>query len=264
MDRERLRRIRNFQSDDWYPALFIRPISIGIMLLVADWKFLTPNRLTTLANLCKLACAWLIFDGTTTRAIVAAVVLLQLGLVFDHLDGTLARYRRTFTKLGSFYDKVSDFITWFPIAAAIGWRAYAATGEAYYLVLALASAYALGALGYMKWLVTAESERLRWLEARSDPVAAVARRTALIAIAPPPERTRTDWIRWFLRMAPMFLKFEETDLYLWVSIGLLIGREDLLCWLLFASQMGMLLAMLIKRTREIASVDRRMRDLGDR
>src|SRR5688572_26198966 len=110
MDRERLQRIRNFQSQDWYPALFIRPLSIGIMLVIADWKFLTPNRLTTLANVCKLAAAWFVFDGQSTSELVAAVVLLQLGLIFDHLDGTMARYRRTFTKIGSFYDKVSDLI----------------------------------------------------------------------------------------------------------------------------------------------------------
>jgi phosphatidylglycerophosphate synthase len=197
-----VQRIRNFQSEDWYPALFIRPISIGMMLVVADWKLLTPNRLTALANLCKLAAAWFVFDGKTTREVVIAVVLLPVGLVFDHLDGTMARYRRTFTKLGSFYDKVSDLITWFVISAAFGWRAYGATDEAYYIVLALASAYALGAMGYMKWLVSAESERLRWLEARADPAAAIARRTAAIQIAPPPERTRADWIRWFLQMAP--------------------------------------------------------------
>ena len=264
MDRERLRRIRNFQSEDWYPALFIRPISIGIMLVIADWKFITANRLTTLANICKLASAWFILRGRSSGEIVTAVVLLQLGLIFDHLDGTMARYRRTFTKLGSYYDKVSDLLTWCVISAAIGWRAYGATGEAYYILLALASAYALGSMGYMKWLVSAESERLRWLEAREDPPAAIARRTAPIQIAPPPERTRADWMRWFVRMAPRFLKFEETDLYFWVAVGLFIHREDLLVWLLFASQIGVLAAMLVKRTREIAGVDRRMRDLGDR
>lgn len=264
MDGDRLRRIRNFQSEDWYPALFIRPLSIGIMLVVADWKVLTPNRLTTLANLCKLASAWFIYDGRSTAEIAAAVALLQLGLIFDYLDGTMARYRRTFTKMGSYYDKVSDLLTWFVISAAIGWRAYDATGEAYYIVLALASAYALGSMGYMKWLVSAESERLRWLEARADPPAAIAKRTAPIQIAPPPKRTRADWIRWFVQMAPRFVKFEETDLYLWVAIGLIVHREHLLVWLLFASQVAVLGAMLVKRTREIAGVDRKMRDLGDR
>jgi phosphatidylglycerophosphate synthase len=263
LDRDRLRRIRNFQSEDWYPALFIRPISIAIMLVIADWRFLTPNRLTTVANVCKLASSWFVYDGETTAEIVAAVVLLQFGLIFDHLDGTMARYRRTFTKMGSFYDKVSDLITWFIISAATGWQAYELTGDAYFIVLSLSSAFALGSMGYMKWLVTAESERLRWVEARQDPTEAIARRTAPVQIAPPPERNARDWVRWFLQMAPRFLKFEETDLYFWVAIGLLLERADLLVWLLFVSQLVVLAAMVAKRSREIADVDRRMRDLGD-
>ncbi len=261
MDRERLQKIRNWQSTDWYPALIIRPLSILVMLVIADWKFLTPNRLTTLANLCKLACCWFVLAADSTAETVWAVVFLNLGLIFDHLDGTMARYRRTFTKLGSFYDKVPDFLTWFLISAALGWVAYRDTGEAWYPVLACASAYALGAMGYLKWLVTAESERLRWLEARSDPAAAVARYTAPIVIAPPPVRTRADWIRWFFAIAPRILKFEETDLYLWVSIGLVIGRLDWAVWLLFASQMALLAVMLFKRSLAIVRVDRRMREI---
>src|SRR5512134_1839915 len=111
MNRERLQRIRNFQSEDWYPALVIRPLTIGIMLVIADWKFLTPNRVTTIANIFKLGAAWAILDRSLW---IWAAVLLQLGLIFDHLDGTIARYRRAFTKLGSFYDKVSDMVTWWP------------------------------------------------------------------------------------------------------------------------------------------------------
>ena len=136
MDRARLNRIRNFQSDDWYPALFIRPLTIAIMLVVADWRVLTPNRLTTIANLCKVAAAALIVPSWAAAVglggdagTIAAVVLLQLGVVFDHLDGTMARYRRTFTTFGSFYDKASDIITWFAISEAIGWRAYVESGE---------------------------------------------------------------------------------------------------------------------------------------
>ena len=129
MDQDRLRRIRNFQSEDWYPALIVRPLSIGIMLVIADWKFLTPNRLTTLANLAKLACCWLILCADSTAEIVWTVVALNLGLIFDHLDGTMARYRRTFSKLGSFYDKVSDIVSWFLIMTAVGWAAARASSQ---------------------------------------------------------------------------------------------------------------------------------------
>jgi len=265
MDQERLRRIRNFQSTDWYPAIFIRPLSILVMLVIADWRFLTPNRLTTVANLGKLgACALIAFGGVPGDLgdTVWAVVLLQVGIVFDHLDGTMARYRRAFTRLGSFYDKVSDLVTWFLIMLAIGWAAYRQTGDAHLLILAIASSFALDVMGYMKWLATAESERLRWFEARSD-AALVEKRTAAIVIAPPPARTRADWLRWFTRSWLQIVRFEEMDLFFWVGLGLLVNRLEWLIWLLFATQTAILLSMIYRRTRDIIRVDRRLRDLGD-
>jgi phosphatidylglycerophosphate synthase len=265
MDQERLRRIRNFQSTDWYPSLVIRPLSILVMLLIADWRFLTPNRLTTIANLAKLgACALIAWYPVPAdmRATVWAVVLLQLGILFDHLDGTMARYRRAFTRLGSFYDKVSDLVTWFLIMLAVGWAAYRQTGDARLLVLAIASSFALDVMGYMKWLTAAESERLRWFEARAD-ASSLDRRTAPIVIAPPPERTRADWLRWFARSWLQIFRFEEMDLFFWVAVGLLTGRLEWLIWLLFATQTFILLSMVYRRTRDIVRVDRRLRDLGD-
>ena len=120
MEPTRLQRIRNFQSEDWYPALIVRPLTILVMLVIADWKFLTPNRLTTLANVLKFIGAYLILDPSHW---ILAVVFLQLGILFDHLDGTMARYRGTFTKFGSFYDKVSDMVTWTLIVfAARAWH----------------------------------------------------------------------------------------------------------------------------------------------
>jgi phosphatidylglycerophosphate synthase len=260
MDRERLQRIRNFQSQDWYPALVIRPLSIAVMLVIGDWRFLTPNVLTTIANLCKVAAAAVL---VADRGVALAVVLLQLGILFDHLDGTMARYRRAFTRLGSFYDKVSDLITWFLIMIAVGWVAYRQTGRVYYLPLAAASSVALDAMGYMKWLAQAESERLRWLEARAtDPAAAVAARTAPIEIAPPPERSRRDWMLWFVRSLGRVWRFEEMDLFFWVGLWLLLGRADLAVWLCFATQTAVMLSMAVRRAREMAAVDRRMRELG--
>src|SRR5688500_3839421 len=205
MDRERLQRIRNFQSEDFYPALFMRPLTILVMLVMADWKFLTPNRLTTIANLVKLAGAWCILDEQW----IWSIVLLNLGILFDHLDGTVARYRRAFTKLGSFYDKVSDMVTWWPIVLALGWVVYRETGKAYYLVLVTSSATAMNVRAYMKWLAQAEAERLRWFEAKDDPEAHVAKRTQPITIKPPPARTRSEWVRWFFSRASHIIWFEE-------------------------------------------------------
>jgi phosphatidylglycerophosphate synthase len=258
MDRERLRRIRNHQSEDWYPAIVIRPLTILVMLAIADWKFLTPNRLTTLGNLAKVAGAWLILSPPHW---IWVVVLLHLGALFDHLDGTVARYRRTFSKLGSFYDKVSDMVTWWLVVLALGWQAYRQTGEASFIVLATSAATALNVRSYMKWLAQAESERVRWLEARADPAAAVAQRTKPISIPGPPERTRREWVRWFLSRLSRVYQFEEMDLWFWLSVALLIDRLTWGVWLLFVTQVAACLGLIGYRTYEAIRLDARIREL---
>ena len=258
MNRERLQKIRNFQSTDFYPALVIRPLTILVMLVIADWKFLTPNRLTTIANIVKLGAAWTLLDPDLW---LWSVILLNVGILFDHLDGTVARYRRTFTKLGSFYDKTSDMVMWWPITLAIGWTAYRQTGEAYYIVLATSSATAMNVRAYMKWLAQAETERVRWFEARENPAEHVAKRTAPVVIKPPPVRTRREWVTWFFSRLSHIIWFEEMDLWMWVSIGVIVGRLDLTIWLLFVTQVAACFAVIVWRHIEMARVDRRLREL---
>ncbi|MBL8627128.1 MAG: CDP-alcohol phosphatidyltransferase family protein [Myxococcales bacterium] len=266
IDRERLKRMRNFQSQDWYPAVAIRPLTILIMLVIGDWKFLTPNRLTTIANLFKVATVVFLVPEWTARlgfapwpATVWAVVFLQLGIIFDHLDGTMARYRRTFTTLGSFYDKSSDIVTWFAICAALGWRAYAGTGDAFLIILATGSAGFLAFRGYMKWLSTAEHEKLRWREAAADPAGVIARRTAPPKISEPPVRTAAEWLRWFGSRTLRIFWFEEMDLFFWVGLGLLLDRLTPLLWFMFVTQGAGFAAIFVYRHVEAHRVDLAMR-----
>jgi phosphatidylglycerophosphate synthase len=262
MDRERLRRLRNFQSDDFYPALVIRPLTIAVLWFVADWRILTPNRLTSAANVFKLAAVVAIVPEWASAlglrpwpAAVAAVVLLHLGLLFDMLDGTLARYRRSFTTFGSFYDKASDTITWTAISTAVGWLAYRESGHASAIVVATASSSFLAVRGYMKYLAVAESEKLRWHEAADDPAGAIARRTAPPRVSEPPSRDARAWVRWAVVSAAQIYRFEEMDLPMWVSLGILLGRVELLAWLLFVTQLVGFLGMVVRRHREAHGVD---------
>ena len=275
MDRERLRRIRNWQSQDWYPAIFLRPVSILIMLVIADWQFLTPNRLTTLANLSKLAATALLIPQvehhvaaalglSPLASVILIVVLLHLGAIFDHLDGTMARYRLTFTIFGSFYDKASDIVTWCAMSMALGWRAYQHTGDALTILLIDGSAFALAIRGYMKWAANAEAEKLRWLRAKADPVATVERFTRPPQISTPPERTPAQWVTWFFRSWSKIVLFEEMDLFFWVGLGLLLDRLDLLAWMLFVTQTIGMLAMVVVRHVETHKLDVEKKALSQR
>lgn len=234
VDRERLRRIRNWQSSEFYAALVIRPLTIAVMLVVADWRWLTPNLVTTLSNLAKLAAAAMILVAEPAW-LIAAAATLQLGLLLDHLDGTIARYRGAGTSFGSVYDKLSDAVTWFVVIAAIAWVGYQGTGKAHLLLLAAASAYALLTMGYAKWVLHAERERLAWRQAAGDPDA-LAARLAPPPPAEPPERSAAEWLRWVAWKLVQVVRFEEVDLFFWVGLGLILGELELLIWLLAITQ----------------------------
>ena len=255
MNSERLKRIRNFQSKDWYAAIVMRPICILVMLVVADWKWLTPNVLTTLAIVSKVVAAVLIAIDFE-QYMIPAVVLLQLGLLFDHLDGTVARYRQCGSAFGAFYDKVCDAICWFLVMLAIGWVAYQRTGQCLHVMLAASSAYALLTVGYMKWVLAGEQNKLEWLEARLDPHAAVTRKSTPPTVQPPPQRSLRDWAAWLVKRNLAILKFDEVDLFFWVGLLLILDEVELLVWLLFVSQGILCGVMLVKRALQAVGVDR--------
>jgi phosphatidylglycerophosphate synthase len=256
----RLRRIRNWQSSEFYARLVMRPLAILVMLVVADWRWLTPNLVTTLGSLAKLGGAALIVADHREHA-VAAAMALQLGLLLDHLDGTIARYRSCGTAFGAFYDKVSDAVTWLAITAAIGWAAYAETGDARLPIAAVASGHALLVLGYMKWLNAAAQRHASYLAALAQPDRATRARprddaaAAERACHAPPVRSARQWLRWLGSSLARALRFEEVDLFFWIGLGLVLGELALLCWLLAISQAIQLVIMMVVRGREAHALD---------
>jgi phosphatidylglycerophosphate synthase len=252
MNASRLQRIRNWQSSEFYSRLVMRPLSILVMLVIADWKFLTPNRVTTMATAAKLGGAALLVMAPESHGVLAAVIL-QLGLLLDHLDGTIARYQGSGSTFGAFYDKVSDAITWLVITTAIGYVAYQQTHDVWMPIAAIASGYALLVLGYMKWIVVAEQKKLEWLEARMQP--ALLRRMLPQEAHEPPSRTPRQWVGWFVSSILRAVMFEEVDLFFWIGVGLVVGRVDLLCWLLAITQGVQLVIMLVKRGLQARRLD---------
>jgi hypothetical protein len=244
MDRERLKRIRNYQSTDWYPAIVMRPLTILVMLVIADWRWLA-------------SAAFIFFDEPTYM--IAGVILLQAGVLFDHLDGTMARYRREWSNFGSYYDKASDALTWFVIMLAVGWVAYRRSEDPVMLVLAATSAYALLSLGYLKWIAHAEEQRLQWHLASEDAAPWIAGNTRAPKLSEPPERTLKDWITWFFWSMAQIVRFEEMDLFFWLGLALLIDQLEIVLWVMAVTQTLGVLIMVVKRGQDMRRVDQRMR-----
>lgn len=234
---ERVNRIRNIQSSEFYSRLVMRPLSTLALIFCADWRWLTPNGVTTLANLFKLwGAAFIAYDHHTYG--VSGAIILQIGTLLDHMDGMLARYRGQGSAFGAFYDKASDAVTWLAITGALGWAAYKDTGDVWLPIGAIASAYMLLVIGYMKWIV-----------------AAASRRTVAPAALKPPVRTRAQWVGWFFSSLARAAMFEEIDLFFWIGLGLVIDQLELTILLLVVSQSVQLVIMCIKRGMQMLALD---------
>jgi phosphatidylglycerophosphate synthase len=255
MDRERLERLRNIQSWTWYETIIMRPLAILLLYPVADLKFLTPNLMTSIGNLLKLGGAYLILVSEPGE-VLWAFVLLQVGVLFDHFDGTLARYRRSWSSFGSFYDKASDFITWTAIVLAIAWVESERTASSLPLLLAAISTNAQAVMGYTKWLARAESEKLRWHQAKENPDEAIEKYTRAPVMPCPPKRSMGEWLKWFGRKMLNIFAFQDMDMFLWVGILLLLDHYMLALWgLLVIHGLGVV-GMVCARLLEMRKLDR--------
>ncbi len=239
----RLERIRNYQSEEFWAILAMRPLAIGVCLLVADVRAVTPNRLTfTAFALFMLSAGLMAFGGRPEM--IAAAILINVANVLDNADGTLARYRRCGTAFGSFFDKMCDAIGWIAVGLAVGWSAWQSTHDPLYLLLGPSFSAFLIARGYSKWVAHAQN------------VARMPARPAPDAIpAAPPRRTCLGWLRLVAKALRRIYWFDEVDLSFWIGLGLLLDRVPALVWLLAVTQgVGMLVAM-VRRARSMHQLD---------
>jgi phosphatidylglycerophosphate synthase len=214
----KLTRLRNWQSHEFWARLFARPLAILLLYPFADRAWVTPNRITHLANLlfaggiaCLFADRWLL-----------AAILLNLHLVCDNMDGTLARYRRCGSAFGSIYDKLSDAIGISTMFVSLGWLAFRADPTRPHLIV-VGAVMALAEMtgGYSKWVL--ESMRLK--AARPAPPAGPSPHAV-------PTRSAADWARWLASSLLRVLLFEEVDYFFWVGLALILGRLDWMLYLL--------------------------------
>jgi len=95
--------------EEWWSRVFATPIANLVLSAIADWSLITPNRLTGLSFILTVLTALLILSESSKTLLIAGIIL-QLAYIVDCMDGQLARYRQTTSQIGSFLDKLSDYI----------------------------------------------------------------------------------------------------------------------------------------------------------
>jgi len=95
------------RRDAWWTVWLVDPLASRLVWLVAPWRWVTPNRLTTGAFVVGIGSAVAFWQGTYGWLLVGAL-LFHLSFVLDCMDGKVARLNGTGSVFGAWLDYVFD------------------------------------------------------------------------------------------------------------------------------------------------------------
>lgn len=224
--KERWMRLRNFQSDDFWAMVFARPMTILLLLPIVELAWVTPNLITAASVLAKLAGLGCLVWLPDYWGGVGGALLVNLGLVLDNMDGTLARYRDTSSYLGYYLDKTVDIICLAGLFVAVALRVYWVTGDLLDLLLPLTGFAGASVAAYCKWVYTRVETDVQLIEHRRAGTLEgfAASRAEQNPIVPPPQRSFGDWIRFVGKAFWSILYFNEVDIFCWVLLAFVIDQ----------------------------------------
>lgn len=221
------------KDDEWWSSFITAPLAIAVNYFVVDIKWLTPNLITLISFIIAIVATVFIVLGGTTNFIVAAV-LIHLSHVFDCMDGQMARYRKTSSLSGGFYDKLTDQIQvtlWF---GAIGYAAYSQSHNVLPVFLAFTGVAFYSLRGYIKYVtiyteMSRESNFLGRLfkeesDAKKDDIAGPG--FGLLAN-----------LRWFVFEQRKILLFNEGVFIFMLSLALVFDTLTPMLWVFAMSQL---------------------------
>ncbi len=217
---ERRRHLRETfkPREEWWSRVFATPVAGWILLVVADWRLITPNRLTLLSLATALVACLLITTGERANFLIAAAVV-QISYILDCMDGQLARYRNASSRLGAFADKWSDYVKFPAILLALTIDAFHREPSLTPVVLGFAAVFLVGYLPYLKSLASSELGIAPWS-----------------VLSGPGFASRN--LRFFL--------FEEAQWYLAVSVCLALQSSLAALFIIAVSQGGVAIAHTVR------------------
>ena len=140
MHRLELREIRErtYKSRDaWWTVLLVDPLAARLVRLVAPYRWITPNLLSSIAFVFGMAAA-ACFLMQDRWWLVAGAALFHLSFIVDCMDGKIARLNDSGSMFGAWFDFIFDRIRVIVCTAALMGGQYARTGETKFLWLATA------------------------------------------------------------------------------------------------------------------------------
>ncbi len=236
------------KDDEWWSSFVTAPLAIMVNYLVVDIKKLTPNKITLFSLLVAILSVIFIIVGGIANFIIAAI-LIHLSHVLDCMDGQMARYRKTSSLAGCFFDKLTDQIQvtlWF---AAVGYAAYAQSQNVLPIFLAFIGVAFYNLRGYAKYvsLYTGMSQDNQYLDKLSKQASDVKnKQTAGLGFG------FLANLRWFVREQRKIVFFNEGVFIFMLSLALIFNQLTPMLWVFAISQLYYGLMRGWQRWRQIA------------
>lgn len=220
------------KNDEWWSSFVTSPMAIAVNYFVVDWKFLTPNLITLLSFIVAIISAVLIVVGGTVNFMLAAV-LIHLSHVLDCMDGQMARYRKTASLSGSYFDRLTDQIQvtlWF---GSVGYAAYLQSNDILPILLAFIGVSFYSLRGYSKYTAihTEMTINKNYLDEFSE---ATSRRESVDSAGPAFSIFAN--IKWFIFEQRKVLAFDEGVFVFMLSLALILNEFTLMLWIFAISQ----------------------------
>ncbi len=222
------------KDDEWWSSFVTAPLAIAVNYAVVDIKWLTPNLITLFSFITAIISSLFIIAGGTVNFTIAAV-LIHWSHVLDCMDGQMARYRKTSSLVGNFFDKLTDQLQvsiWF---GSVGYAAYAQSQNVLPLFLALAGIALYSLRGYSKYVTIylKMSRDSRYLEKLSQ-----------MALDSEAERGVSSGLgfgvianlRWFVGEQRKILAFDEGVFIFMLSLALILNSLTPMLWIFAISQ----------------------------
>jgi len=239
---KRYQLLKSRKPKDWWTATFGDPASWVILAAIADWKCITPNLLTIFTFFSKLIASAFIAFGDRTIVVYGAF-LLQLGVLFDHMDGNLARYRNTTSLSGGFMDRILDGTSVLIIFSAISWHVYLKGHSDYYLIMGPAAASFYLIICYMYWSYAYYEHKMSGGSTKVHP-----------GIKNLKEKN-VSTLEYIIAGQKKIFNFNHIDYYFWISFAILMDKSEWLLWFLFIIIGYKMISRFFMRLKHIDKLD---------
>ncbi|MBL4574781.1 MAG: CDP-alcohol phosphatidyltransferase family protein [Opitutaceae bacterium] len=230
---ERLWETKN-KDDEWWSSFFTSPLAIFANWFVVEVKWLTPNLVTVLSLLVALIASVLIVVGGQINFIIAAV-LINVSHILDCMDGQMAKYRGSSSRLGNYFDKVTDQIQIFFWFSAVAYAAYSQVQDVKVVFLAFTGVAFYSLRVYVKYVtIVIEVEHDSGYLEKSSTTATTIRKkkTTQAGLGKGFKRN----LLWFFREQRKFFLFNEAVFVFILSGALIFDMLVPMLWVFAGSQ----------------------------